>query len=291
VKNRLVDRIAGPFMSEELLARTDALSRVYHVLHREPTTPLPAKALEPMDRPATPMGFKGRLRGLLGSRRGDRRLPRPPYQAVAARVARWADSRDAFEPGHADRVTRFCALIGEGLQLTTPEMSALLRAAMLHDIGKVALPVELLHQKVPLEETQTRLIRTHPKRGADLLRALDPDPRVAQTVLYHHERPDGRGYYGRWQGVPRTARALAVAEVYDAMTSSRVAFRLAPEQAADRLMEMRGEALDTDSVEALVSRLRPRARTIPVSSLLPTIPVARRRPTRALTESDPRRRK
>ena len=98
--------------------------------------------------------------------------PLDPYLAVANRVARWADRRDAYSPGHAERVTSFCAMIADGLDLGAGETAALLRAAMLHDIGKVALPVEVLHQKTPLLEEQVRWIRTHPKQGAALVRKL-----------------------------------------------------------------------------------------------------------------------
>ena len=98
---------------------------------------------------------------------------------------------------------------------------------MLHDIGKVALPVEVLRHKGPLEETQMRLVRTHAERGAAILRALDKDEVVADTILYHHEYVDGSGYYGRTAAsIPRAARILAVAEAYDAMTTSLVRKRL-----------------------------------------------------------------
>ncbi len=136
---------------------------------------------------------------------------------------------------------------------------------MLHDIGKVALPVELLHQRTPLQEHQTHWIRSHPRRGAELLRALDPQVGLAKTILYHHERPDGSGYYGEWRAVPRTARALAVAEVFDAMLSSRIKTPLPREEAIRQLDQMKGRTLDTDCVEALLSKLKRRADTIPIS--------------------------
>jgi putative nucleotidyltransferase with HDIG domain len=192
--------------------------------------------------------------------------PIGPYLDVAARVASWTDRRDAFEPGHCERVTSFCAMIAEGMDMGDAETGALLRAAMLHDIGKVSLPVEVLHQKTPLEEGQRRLIRQHPRRGAELLRVLDRDEDVAAAVLYHHECPDGSGYYGK-QGdaTPRTARVLAVAEVYDAMTSSRVREPLSRDGALDGLESRKGRSLDGDCVEALVDTLRPRPTTIALS--------------------------
>jgi len=258
-RDRLVDRMASPFASRELLGRVDGLVRVHQVIRRQPVEPL-ADQLRGPSRPAVG-GFLSRRTGQECT--GDSALS---YREVASRVADWADRRDAFEPGHADRVASLAAMIGEGLDLPDGEAGALLRAAMFHDIGKVALPVELLHQRRPLDEHQTRLIRTHPRKGASLLRALDPDPNVADTILYHHERPDGEGYYGEWDKVPRTARALAVAEVYDAMLSSRFRNTLTVPEALDRIVEMKGTSLDSDCVEALASRLTPRGRAIPLSS-------------------------
>jgi putative two-component system response regulator len=207
------------------------------------------------------------MTALLGARKIPREIPLGPYLEVAARVAQWSDQRDAFEPGHAERVATLCSLISESLTMEPDETYLLLASAMLHDIGKATLPLELLHQRTPLERHQTQRIRSHPRRGADLLRALDPQEGLAETILYHHERPDGSGYYGReMDEVPRTARALAVAEVYDAMVSSRYRSPMSREDALRALGVLKGRTLDSDCVEALVSKLKRRATVIPLSA-------------------------
>jgi len=266
---RVVDRISSPFMSEELLGRVDALVRVRRVIQRDPALVASAAARRwESDARARLRGLGGQVAALLSSRIPRLSKPLEAYLEVAARVADWADRRDAFEPGHAERVTSFCAMMAETLRLDDHGTASLLRAAMLHDIGKVALPVEVLHQKSPLEESQMRLIRTHPKKGAALLKALDRDEEVADTILYHHERPDGRGYYGLGAAeIPLAARILAVAEVYDAMTSSRVRGPLSSEQALHELQGSRGLSLDGNCVDALVDKLRPRPDSIPLMSL------------------------
>ena len=207
----------------------------------------------------------GGLAALLGSRVPRRRKPLGAYLEVAARVAEWTDRRDAFMPGHAERVTSYCAMIAEALALDDQETSALLRAAMLHDIGKVSFSMKMLHQKEPLEASQLRLIRTHPKKGAALLKALDrQDDKVAEAILYHHERPDGNGYYGLdGERTPLPARILAVAEVYDAMTSSRLRDPLSPDEAMNKLESARGESFDAECVDALVDKLKPPPGSIP----------------------------
>jgi HD-GYP domain-containing protein (c-di-GMP phosphodiesterase class II) len=260
---RLVDRIASPFMSEDLLGKVDALVRVRRVILRDPTLVVAVDG--DADAAGGLRGLGTGLAALLGSRIPRHTKPLDAYLEVAAHVAEWADRRDAFLPGHAERVTAFCAMIAEALALDDDSTTALMRAAMLHDIGKVAFSTEMLHQKEPLEESQLRLIRTHPKKGAALIRALDSrDDQVADTILCHHERPDGRGYYGLEKDqIPMPARILAVAEVYDAMTSSQVRETLSTEEALGRLQSSRGSSLDADCVDALVDKLKPSPRSIP----------------------------
>jgi HD-GYP domain-containing protein (c-di-GMP phosphodiesterase class II) len=249
IEERLVDAIERPFLAEEFLGRVDALVRVRRVLRRES-----------LDDASERTGIGRKLAALLGARVPSYQKPLGPYLAVASRVAGWAERRDAFEPGHAERVTSFCAMMAEALGFTESESASLLRAAMLHDIGKVALPVEVLQREGPLGEEQMRLVRTHPGRGAALLRALDPDEHVIETVLYHHERSDGRGYYGKaGQSIPRAARVLAVAEVFDAMTTCRVRKPMGWQEALSDLRSRSDHGLDRACVEALVQALEPRA--------------------------------
>ncbi len=112
------------------------------------------------------------------------------------------------------------------------------------------------------------MIRTHPRRGAALLVALDRDDDVASTILYHHERPDGGGYYGLdSDSTPVAAKVLALAEIYDAMTSCKLRTPIPSERALDQLTELKGESVDTDSVEALVDRLRTPPKTIPLAPM------------------------
>jgi HD-GYP domain-containing protein (c-di-GMP phosphodiesterase class II) len=186
---------------------------------------------------------------------------------VIDRLAAWSDGRDTFPPGHSDRVGALCRLMAEGLGLDEAEATVLARAASLHDIGKIALPVEVLHHDGPLGEVETRAIRTHPRRGAALVRLLDPDEAVCRTVLCHHERPDGSGYLG-FQGekVPRTASILAVAECVDAMTSTTLSVRHSSGEAVGMLRSQEAGVYDADCVEALADRLKPRPDVIPLSA-------------------------
>jgi putative nucleotidyltransferase with HDIG domain len=259
VEERLIDRLVSPFASEELLGRVDALVRVRRVVLHQNRSATAA--------PEAARGGWGRaLASMLRSRVPRPAKPSAPYLEVAARVADWADRRDGFEPGHAERVTNFAAMIADELDLSDGEAMPLLRAAMLHDIGKISLPMELLRQKTPLEEAQLRLLRTHPERGAAILRALDKDEAVADTILNHHEHVDGSGYYGRkGEAIPRASRILAVAEAFDAMTTSLVRKPLSRDAALGLMSEHRGAQWEAESVDALHNALRPRPRAVPLS--------------------------
>jgi response regulator RpfG family c-di-GMP phosphodiesterase len=245
---RLVDRIVSPFQSDELLARVDALVGVFRLLNRQLLAD--GGAAEPERRSSSE--------------------PRPaqPGREVAKRLAQWSDRRDTFEPGHAARVGSLCAWLAETLGIAEAEANVLYHAAALHDIGKVAVPPEILHYEGPLDEEQRRLVRIHPRRGAALVRLLDPQEDVAQAVFCHHERPDGSGYMGcTAEEIPRVAAVLAVAECFDAMTTSCVGPRLEPLEALERLELGKGRLHDADVVGALAARIKPRPDTIPLSTL------------------------
>ena len=261
LEERMVDRIACPFTAEEFLGRVDALIRVRRVVMHQKLA---------SDAAAAEVPARGRwsavLLSFLKARLPRHVKPPAPYLEVAAAVASWSDRRDGFEAGHPERVANFAAMIADGFGLADGETAALLRAAMLHDIGKVALPIEVLRQKGPLEDNQIRMLRTHAERGAAILRALDKDEVVADTILYHHENVDGTGYFGRkGRAIPRAARILAVAEAFDAMTTSLVRKRLTPEAAIGLMRERRGRQWDGECVDALIGALQPRPRTIALS--------------------------
>lgn len=261
IDERVVDHIESPFMAEEFVAHVDALVRVRRVVRREALD-------EPASRDARRdlRAIGGGIAAFLGTRLPRYDKPQGPYLEVAARVAEWADRRDGFEPGHAERVASFAAMMADGLRLSDGETATLLRAAMLHDIGKVALPVEVLRREGPLAEDQMRLVRTHTARGARLMRALDDDPGIAEAILNHHERVDGLGYNGlKGDAIPLAARILAVAETYDAMTTTRVGTPVPNDRALTYLRERRGRDFDPDCVDALVLALRPSRSTIPLS--------------------------
>ena len=130
-------------------------------------------------------------------------------------------------------------------------------AGSLHDLGKLAIPEEILRKPGPLTEPERLVLERHPQIGFRMLESLGVDP-VAEWVLHHHERWDGTGYPDKLSGtrIPLGARILFVADAYDAMTSDRVyRSRLTAEAALDELERCAATQFDPEIVGALAEEL------------------------------------
>jgi HD-GYP domain-containing protein (c-di-GMP phosphodiesterase class II) len=134
------------------------------------------------------------------------------------------------------------------------ELLELELAALLHDVGKLRVPRELLRKPAPLTESERRLMRNHPVWGAELVSGVPGLQAVALIVRHHHERVDGTGYPGRLSGVriPVGSRIMAVCDAYGAMTESRpYRGERPPHEALAELHRKAGSQFDPAAVEAL----------------------------------------
>jgi two-component system, cell cycle response regulator len=124
---------------------------------------------------------------------------------------------------HTDEVTELCEATGKRLELPEDEMGHLLRAASLHDIGKAAIPDEILEKPGPLDESELPFIRRHTVIGERIVGAAPALAEAAKLVRWSHERWDGSGYPDGLTGtdIPLGARIIAVADAFDAMVSGR----------------------------------------------------------------------
>ncbi|MDD3627592.1 MAG: GAF domain-containing protein [bacterium] len=145
------------------------------------------------------------------------------YNNVIRIFARIIEAKEPETSGHCYRVSRTCELIARELSFSEKEIEELIIAAYLHDIGKLGIPEFILHKKSSLSEGEYKVMRTHTELGASFLEPFNIPDSIKKTVLYHHERFDGKGYPECLKGeeIPLMSRILTIADAFDAMVISR----------------------------------------------------------------------
>jgi len=133
------------------------------------------------------------------------------------------ESRDPYTSGHQQRVAMLSAAMGRELGLPKHQIDGIRLAAMIHDLGKITVPAEILSKPTRLTDFEFALIKTHPQVGYDILKEIEFPWPIAQMVYQHHERMDGSGYPLRLKGkdILLESRIIAVADVVEAMASHR----------------------------------------------------------------------
>ena len=167
--------------------------------------------------------------------------------------------RDPDLPIHLDRVGSLAVEIAHALGLRRDEIDELVRAAQLHDLGKLAVPDEILHKAGPLDEREWAFVRQHPLVGERILRASPAFRNVATIVRSTHERWDGAGYPDSLQGseIPVSSRIIAACDAFTAMTSARpYRSALSTEDALAELDRFAGTQFDPAVVSALAALVR-----------------------------------
>jgi diguanylate cyclase (GGDEF)-like protein/putative nucleotidyltransferase with HDIG domain len=144
------------------------------------------------------------------------------YRAAAS-LAKAVDARDTYTGSHSERVAELSARVAMRLGLDAEQVELTRLAGSLHDLGKLAIPEEILRKPGDLTDSERLVLERHPQIGFRMLDSLGVDP-VADIVFHHHERWDGAGYPNglRGEDIPLGARIIFVADAYDAITSDRV---------------------------------------------------------------------
>ena len=201
-------------------------------------------------------------RNCVSLRPSDTRTDAPnaaPNAVELARALAFACSlREGIPIEHAEEVARLAGLTAERLGLPADAAQRCRLAGLLHDIGKLAIPEQILTKPGALDDAEWALMRTHPAVGADIVRRVPALRQVAPAVRHHHERFSGKGYpddlFG--QGIPVEARIIAATDAYAAMTADRpYSAARTPQQAAAELRRSAGSHLDPAVVEALLDVL------------------------------------
>jgi HD-GYP domain-containing protein (c-di-GMP phosphodiesterase class II) len=166
-------------------------------------------------------------------------------------LANALDARDEYTRGHSERVAEWSRRLALAAGFAAPVAALVAQAARLHDLGKIAVPEAVLRKPGPLTPAEWDAMRAHPLAGARILAPLDFFTEGTSIVRHHHERLDGSGYPDGLRGadVPPGARIVAVADVYDALTSDRpYRPRLSHAAALRRLSSEAGRTLDGELV-------------------------------------------
>jgi len=170
-------------------------------------------------------------------------------RAVAATV----EKRDLYTAGHQERVASLSNTIARKMGLSSEQREGLSLAAVVHDIGKITIPAEILSKPGRLNELEFKMIQTHPEVAYEILKPIEFNWPIARIVLQHHERMDGSGYPHGISGeeIMMEARILGVADVVEAMASHRP-YRpaLGIDKALEEISNRRGTLYDVDVVDA-----------------------------------------
>ncbi len=175
--------------------------------------------------------------------------------AVTA-IAATVEMRDPYTAGHQRRVAKLAAAIASEMGLPTKQIEGIRIAGIVHDIGKIHVPAEILSNPSKLSDAEFSIIKTHPQAGYDILRTIDFPWPVAQMILQHHEKMDGSGYPNGLKGedILIESRILCIADVIEAMASHRPyrpGFGIFP--ALQEISRNRGKLYDQNAVKATLS--------------------------------------
>lgn len=174
------------------------------------------------------------------------------YDATLAALSRALDERDVETEGHSRRVTAYALRLGVEAGMDDEALVQLARGAMMHDIGKIGVPDQILRKPGPLTADEWAIMRRHPGLGAHILSAVPSLTDALSVVLQHHERWDGGGYPDglRGEDIDLAARVFAIVDAYDAMTSDRPYRRARPhEEAVAEIQGCAGTQFDPVLVE------------------------------------------
>ncbi len=232
-----VDYVTKPFQREELLARVHTHLELNQLRHN----------LEEM--------VEERTQSL---RKSEMKLRTSLIESISA-IAATVEMRDLYTAGHQRRVAQIATAIARELGLPEQQIEGLYLASVVHDVGKIKIPAELLSKPGKLTELEFSLIKQHSQAGYEILKEVDFPWPIAQFVLQHHERMDGSGYpYGlKGDSILLEARILAVSDVIEAMASHRP-YRpgLGFEAALAEIESKRGTLYDAAVVDVAVVLFR-----------------------------------
>lgn len=162
---------------------------------------------------------------------------------------------DHYTKGHSESVALYSIQIGKSLNLDTKELDDLYWAAVMHDIGKIIVPINILNKKEKLTDFEYEIIKKHPQIGYKIVSKSESLKEIAEYILYHHERWDGKGYPKglKADAIPLLSQIISVADSWHAMTSERMYKKqLTNDEAIKELLKNRGKQFSPMVVDAFL---------------------------------------
>ena len=188
-------------------------------------------------------------------RRSVERLSLQMVQSLANAI----DAKDSYTNGHSTRVARYAGMIAEKMGYSGEQLERLRYAGLLHDIGKIGIPEDIISKPDKLTDEEYAIIKTHSAIGGSILKEITEIPEISMGARWHHERYDGRGYPDHLAGedIPELARIIGVADAYDAMTSSRsYRGRLSQEIVLGEIEKGRGSQFDPQIADVMIEIIK-----------------------------------
>jgi len=180
-------------------------------------------------------------------------------------MAKIVETRDPYTSGHQHKVADLAIAIAREMKLEDTRIDQLRMAAVIHDIGKLYVPSDILSKPGKLSDIEFNLIKAHPQHGYDIVKGMDFPCNIAKAVLQHHERLDGSGYPNQLKGEDMIleAKILAVADVVEAMVAHRP-YRpaLGLDKALEEISKNKGKLYDPDVVDACVKLFKEKEFTL-----------------------------
>jgi len=187
------------------------------------------------------------------------------FKGIVEAMSKMVEQRDPYTAGHAEGVSRLAVAIGYQMDLDEDTIEGLRVCGLLHDVGKISVPAEILTKPTSLTEMEFKMVKLHTRTGYEILKNIDFPWPVATVTLQHHERLDGSGYPAGLKGeqIIRESRILSVADVVDAMTTHRP-YRpaLGLGVALDEIKKGRRIIYDHEAVDACLEVIEKRERRI-----------------------------
>ena len=180
------------------------------------------------------------------------------YIQTVTALSEAVDAKDRYTSGHSKRVAEYSRMIAARMGKNKEEQELIYRAGLLHDVGKIRIPNEIINKPGKLTDEEYNIMKIHPVTGYHILRGITGSEMIAIAAKYHHERYDGKGYPNGLIGekIPEVARILGIADAYDAMTSNRSYRNALPQEVVrNEIVKGRGTQFDPEVADIMLQMI------------------------------------